>query len=363
MKKILIWTAGALCGGWLLSGCGKASVEEVEKNIFVNQPSAELFVGEEVVITASPAGETFSWTSEDPSIASVTATGTIRAESEGETNIIVSYGEVQRAVPVSVENLIAATGLSVSKTSLELELRPNGSATLTASLLPENSNDRAAIVWQSTNPAVAKVTGGIVEPVSEGSATIIVTLEGKNNIRAEIPVKVDYTSPFNGPHVISAATPCILQARDFDYGGLGYAFHDNARNVGSPNYRPEIVSGNMPNVESGAHIGGITAGEWLLFTVEVEDVGNYLVDFEITANNAAANVRTFHLEVDFVDVTGLLQTPNNGSWSAFEWISVRYPEAIPLLPIIPLTEGMHRIRLYFDTAGYNFRALKFTHQP
>ncbi|MDR2385673.1 MAG: Ig-like domain-containing protein [Tannerella sp.] len=355
MKNILIQITGILTCGWILFGCGKASVTEVERNIFVDHSSLNMFVGDQLQITASPTNETFTWTSEDASVATVSASGEVRAVNEGETNIIVRYDDVQRVIPVSVVIKIPATGIAVNKA--KLELKPRESLIVTASLLPENSNDKAAILWQSTDPSIVKVTGGVVETLKEGYAKLIVTLEGNSEVRLEIPVDVSYTFPFNGPHILSSASPCIIQARDFDTGGQNYAFYDTERRVGSPNYRPELTSGNMPYVEAGTHISYIATGEWLQFTVEVQDGGPYLVDFEITASG---NGGKLHIEVDGQDPWGLVDVPNNGSWSAFGWISERYP-ASPL-PTITLAEGKHKIKFYVNVVTYNFRALRFTKQ-
>jgi hypothetical protein len=355
MKNILIHTTAGLLCGWILFGCGKASVTEVERRIFVDYFSLNLFVGDEVQITASPTGETFTWYSEDVSVATVSASGQVQATGEGETNIIVRYDDVQRVIPVSVAVKIPATGITVSKSALEL--KPGESQIITASLLPENSNDKVAILWRSTHPDVVKVTGGVVEALKEGYAKLIVSLEGNSEVEVEIPVDVSYTFPFNGPHILSASAPCTIQARDFDTGGQNYAFYDTERRVGSPNYRPELTSGNMPYVEGGTHIGYIATGEWLLFTVDVQESGNYLVDFEITASG---NGGKLHIEVDGINPWGLVDAPNNGSWSAFGWISARYPETP--LPVIAMTEGKHKIKFYVDVATYNFRALRFTAQ-
>lgn len=353
MKNFLIQTICMLACGGLLSGCGNASVAEAEKQIFVNHSSLSLFVGDEVQITASPTLEDFKWSSENTSVATVGASGDVRAVGEGETNIIVSYDDVQRLIPVSVTVKIPATGVNVNKSFLEL--MPNESLVITASLLPENCNEKVAILWQSSDPAVVKVTGGVVEAVKVGNAKIIVSLAG-STIAVEIPVEVSYTFPFNGPHILSAVAPCTVQARDFDTGGQNYAFYDTGTTPGSPVYRPELT-GNMPCVEGGTHIGYIATGEWLQYTVDVREGGDYLVDVEITASGVGGK---FHIEVDGANAWGLFDVPNNGSWSAFGWISVRYPDSV--LPVIRLTEGKHKIKFYVDVATYNFRALRFTRQ-
>jgi hypothetical protein len=362
MKSISIYNISVyiictLIGGWILSGCGKASITEVEKNIFVNYQSLDLFVNDEVKITASPTGEAFSWESENTSVAIVDASGLVRAAGEGETNIMVSYGNVKRVIPVSVVVKIPATGIIVSKTGLEL--KPKENITVTVSLLPENSNDKAVLLWRSANPGIVKVTEGIVEAVKEGITSIFVKLDGSATAEVEIPVEVSYTFPFNGPHILSSATPCQIQARDFDTGGQNYGFYDTGTTAGSPDYRPELT-GNRPCVEGGTHIGYVAANEWLQFTVDVQNAGTYLVDCELAIGGGSQG--TFQIKTDGVAEPETIVPPSQSGdgWSIFVWLSERSPDT--QLPIINLTEGRHKIIFYMGSPNYNFRALKFIRQ-
>lgn len=64
---------------------------------------------------------------------------------------------------------IPATGVTLDKT--ELSLTEGASATLTATVEPENATDKA-IVWTSSDNAVATVENGVVTAVKAGTATI-----------------------------------------------------------------------------------------------------------------------------------------------------------------------------------------------
>jgi hypothetical protein len=102
MKNRLIQAMCILCCGWMLSGCTKGQIEEAEKRIFVDHASLNMTVGDEVKITASPTNETFIWESDDVAVATVSASGEVRATGAGRTNIIVSYDDVRRTIPVDV---------------------------------------------------------------------------------------------------------------------------------------------------------------------------------------------------------------------------------------------------------------------
>ena len=92
-------------------------------------------------------------------------------------------------------------------------------------------------------------------------------------------------------------------------------------------------------------------GEWLLYTVDVEDAGEYVAEVSLSAAGSGGK---FHLEVDGTDVTGSIDVPDNGSWSDWRWLETASPV------ILTLTAGRHQITFYIENSGYNFRALRFT---
>ena len=75
---------------------------------------------------------------------------------------------------------------SVTLDRSTLELSVDGTARLTATVRPENADDRT-VVWQSSREDVATVSGGIVRGVAEGSALISATAGG---VKAECRVTV-----------------------------------------------------------------------------------------------------------------------------------------------------------------------------
>ena len=85
--------------------------------------------------------------------------------------------------PASVESV------TLNTTSLELEIGEN--ATLTAYIRPQSV--KADVTWTSSHPAIASVAGGVVTALSEGSAVITATAEGKSDHcrvtvrKAEVP--------------------------------------------------------------------------------------------------------------------------------------------------------------------------------
>ena len=93
---------------------------------------------------------------------------------------------------------IPATGVTLDKTTLSLT--EGESATLTATVEPENATDKA-IVWTSSDNAVATVENGVVTAVKAGTATITAAC---GNAKAECTVTV--TAAPAGPLSVKVGT-------------------------------------------------------------------------------------------------------------------------------------------------------------
>jgi len=337
-----------------VAGCDDYEQKVIEENIYVNRAELSLFVGETIQLTASPTDGTYqyTWSSEDPTVATVSSTGLVEVVGEGSTNIIVSSGNLSTKVPLTSVIRIPLENVVISESFLEL--LPGNKRTVLITFVPENVNDIPAYSWSSENPDVANVSeGGEITAVDEGVTNIVYKI---GDIEKKIKVDVAYTRAFKGPHILSAAGPYELPAADFDRGGEGAAFHDSDTSDSSGqngNYRVSNGDNNSTAVDIegfGLNIGWTSPGEWLLYTVEVLDEGDYLVEAQVTVPGTGS----FHIEVDGLNVTGTIGVPNTGGWGNFTWVST--PEDKLTLN---LTEGRHKIKYYFE-GGHNFKSLKFT---
>ena len=91
-----------------------------------------------------------------------------------------------------IENFKSAKGVSLSQT--KLSLGKGGTATLTATVQPEDATNQR-VLWSRNNELVATVENGMVTAVSEGDATITVTTEDGNYTAT---CKVTVTIPVTG---------------------------------------------------------------------------------------------------------------------------------------------------------------------
>ena len=81
--------------------------------------------------------------------------------------------------------VIAVTGITLSQTSVSLEV--GGKVSLTATVSPSDATDKT-VTWTSSNSSVASVSGGVVTAAAEGTTTITASAGGKS-AKCEVSVK------------------------------------------------------------------------------------------------------------------------------------------------------------------------------
>ncbi len=355
MKKKHVLYPLALLFIAMIAGCEEEVQKPTHENIYVNQAKLDLFVGESVQLTASPTNETFTWSSDNTGVATVTAKGLVEAVGEGVANIIVKSGELSKEIPINAITRIPLEDVIFSENEIELFI--GFKKTIQVTYVPENVNDLPdSYSWSSEDPSIATVDPfGEIRAVGEGITYIVYKI---GDIKKRLKVDAAITRPFKGPHLLSASAPYLLMAADFDFGGEGNAYHDNDatdRSGQNGNYRKSNGDeyGTGVDIEGfGTSIGYTNPGEWMIYTVEVQDAGNYLVEAQVAVPGSGS----FRIEVDGVNVTGTIGVPDTGGWGAFTWVSTPADKLT-----INFTKGKHRIKYYIE-GGHNFKALRFTKQ-
>ena len=114
---------------------------------------------------ANATNKSVTWVSSNTSIVTVTD-GVVVGVAPGSTEIIAKSGNYTDKCQVTV--VVSATSVSLDLT--ELTLSPGETATLKATVLPEDSTDE--VEWSSSDETVATVQNGVVTAVAEGEATI-----------------------------------------------------------------------------------------------------------------------------------------------------------------------------------------------
>lgn len=111
------------------------------------------------------------WTSQDTSIATVSSAGLITGVSTG-TTTITATSSIDNSVSASLTfevRDIPLTSLGLNKT--ETSVQCGGKETLTISFEPSNASI-PTITWTSSDSAIASITNGRINGISEGETTI-----------------------------------------------------------------------------------------------------------------------------------------------------------------------------------------------
>lgn len=88
---------------------------------------------------------------------------------------------------------VPATAIVLDKTALSFA--DITTQTITANVTPSNSTD--PVVWSTSDPAIATVSGGVVTPVADGSCTITATA-GSVSASCEVTVSISAAPPASG---------------------------------------------------------------------------------------------------------------------------------------------------------------------
>ncbi len=157
-----------------------------------------------ITATVTPTNATFpevKYTSGDETVATVDADGVVTGVAVGATTITLTADEKEKVINVTVtEPAVLPESIQLSATEFALGLVENNSATLTASVLPEDASQDVA--FSSSDESVATVSEeGVITAVGLGSAVITVTSKAKEDVTATATVTV---SAAEAPAVFSS---------------------------------------------------------------------------------------------------------------------------------------------------------------
>lgn len=145
-------------------------------------------------------------------------------------------------------------------------------------------------------------------------------------------------SPFHGkPHAI----PGLIEAEHWDKGPSGVAYIDADPENRGENYREktEVDIEKRPDASNGHGIGWTRSGEWLLYTVEVAEDGNFRIEMPVASPKPGG---TFRIEMNGKDVTGPIHLPESGSWKKLILLTHRK---------VALEKGIHQMKVVMIEQG------------
>lgn len=193
------------------------------------------------------------------------------------------------------------------------------------------------------------------EPTGNGKVTVMAIAtdaEGRSNSASYTMKVTAKREPFTAGK--PATLPGTLQTEYYDKCGEGAAYHDNdAQNQGDANYRAsegvDIVNGN-----GGRALGYTSTGEWVEYTIDVQEAGNY--SFKATVSSGVNN-SGFSINLNKNGkITKLadIRVPQTGSNS---WDTYRVVEGTLSQP---LEAGEQILRIVITGSNCNIDKIQFT---
>jgi hypothetical protein len=127
------------------------------------------------------------WASLAPGTAAVSSDGTVSALSEGETSVVATFGTFQVSVPLTV-TAAELRRLQLSAANFSLPRGTAADVTVTGFFSDGSSQDLTeTATWSSDAPAVASVSKGRVQALTQGQTTIRAAL---NDVQSSVEVTV-----------------------------------------------------------------------------------------------------------------------------------------------------------------------------
>lgn len=168
--------------------------------------------------------------------------------------------------------------------------------------------------------------------------------------------------PF-GDNSITATETSRIFATDYDLGRHGVAYQDNeytnttgqagglAWNQGY-SYRNDGVDiePNQDEISNGYNVGWTADGEWLQYTLQVEEEGYYTIGIRTAGTNANGVIS---LSANGLKISGPITLPNTGDYQAWETTQVQD---------VYLESGTNQFKVLIEKGGFNLNYLEFSRQ-
>ena len=170
-------------------------IVETITSVTLSNDSLSMFTGDTAKLTAYKNGNAAkaSWSSSDPSVASVSNAGKVTAKGKGNCYITAIVGDQSATCEITVQE----------KASIKLNKKTaTVSVSKTIELVATVTGKSSSVTWKSDNPAVAEVSDGTVRGIKAGTALITATANG---LSASCRVTVtslfpEQTAAYNGHH-------------------------------------------------------------------------------------------------------------------------------------------------------------------
>lgn len=355
----------------LAISCQKEKEPEIVKvtGVTLNSTSLTLTEGESQTLSAtvSPqdaANKKVIWSTSNASVASVDNGGKVTASAAGSATITVTTDDGGKTATCKVTvnaKVYPVESVSLDKTSVELT--EGETATLTATVKPENASDKT-VSWSSSQESVATVTDGVITAVSTGEATITVTTnDGGKTATCKVTVKAPLPSgALPGEFSVSDTKKVHFSQGNLWYDGFEFMFEENqydfanqwkSNHISHFNWTPYTGSAVLRNFSGYGNPSDIfftnadetTASEVFIVNVDGKEQKGwrtlskaewkYLFDVRKVKGNRGIEY-SYSINITYGDKIGLVLYPDDYSGSALtpstQYTKETFPKGCVFLP-------------------------------
>lgn len=236
-------------------------------------------------------------------------------------------------VEINTETTIRAKAYSENDSIAEMLIYVNDS------LLSQSADSMLELTW---TPIVADNYTFTLKVLNNADSIIF---EKSCMLRVYEP-----STPFNEEPI---ALPGILEAEDFDNGVNGVAFSDTDDNNEGGEYRDSGVDIGM-NDDGEYFVGWTSSGEWLEYTVKVDEEQFMLWSAKVASGLSGSAIRIY---MGDTDITGTISVPQTASndWTVYTEVEGRTKIAMPV--------GTYKLRLVIEGSYCNIDKIVFSKEP
>ncbi len=312
-RRALLTAAAATI---LITSCGKREETAGVSSVAVTPSRIEIIEGGSAALSARVSPEAASdravaWSSSDRSVATVDKAGTVHGLRPGTATVTATAEGKSGTCAVTVKaKAVNVTEVTLDKT--ELTLTEGETETLTATVRPDNADNRK-VTWSSDKTDVATVGGdGRVTAVKAGEAVVTVTTEdGGKTATCKVTVKAKVV-PVTGVDVKPWSVTIGAN------GTTKLTCTVAPSNATNRNVRWESDNPSVATVDSDGNVRAVSAGVAKVSAV-TED-GGFRSGCTVTVKEFSSGFEVGGLfyktaegySMDFVEVTG---NPGGGKYS------------------------------------------------
>ncbi len=181
-----------------------------------------------------------------------------------------------------------------------------------------------------------------VSPGNYSISAVVTTDSGyqAKSSSSNVTVGIGGQAPYSGS---PTKIPGTIYAINYDLGGQNSGYYNTATANNGGLYRNDSVGiESCADNGGGYDVGWIDPGEWLNYTVNIKDSATYNFNFRVASGSGGGSL---HVEIDGVNVTNSITVPSTNGWQTWTTISAN---------TILLKKGLHKLKIVFDTGGFNF---------